>query len=141
MRGVLIFAFCLICSASFSQSASIDFDDAMSFTSEKVTLINKVKPKRQTSSASVSVNTSHARSAKQAIDIYPNPSYDKLMLETDGFNFNHIFVSTMTGRIKLEQRIDASSWANIDVSHLKKGTYLITVRSGQKQKEQYFTVN
>jgi len=145
MRGVFVFTLCLICSALFSQSASINLDDAMEFTSDKVTLNKNINNDNTSDysvkrSAVVTKPKTNPVKPKKAIDIYPAPSYDKLVLKTDGFNFNHIFVSTMNGRLKLEQRIDFASSANIDVSHLQKGTYLLTIRSGSREKEQYFTV-
>lgn len=157
MRLAVICLLSLFCSALFSQSSSINLDDAAAsfgFTAEKespsatlmatastsTAIAIPAKPSTARTTTKTSAVKSSTATVKKAINVFPDPSYDKLNLNAGSFNFNHIFVSTMNGRIKLEQRIDPATSTKIDVSHLKKGTYLVTLRSGSKEKEQYFTV-
>lgn len=61
------------------------------------------------------------------LNIYPNPVHDKLHISTNaGFTVKSLEVMDLTGR-KVMVNQSLSSNVQLDVMHLKNGTYLITI--------------
>ena len=62
------------------------------------------------------------------INIYPNPTKDKLLIDYE--EFGTITLYNMLGRKVLNQNITGKS--EIDISYLPKGTYVVNILSGGK---------
>lgn len=72
-----------------------------------------------------SLSTNENASAKN-INIYPNPAYDKIFVE--GFDKEVGLVSADGKKIEANIRNDGKT-ISVDISHLVKGTYIITGKS------------
>lgn len=73
----------------------------------------------------------HEQAAKSAIEIFPNPTYDKIYLKQDQTGATAT-LSTLDGR-------RVRNWPTIqdntlDISDLSNGVYLLTVQNGLEQK-------
>ncbi len=65
------------------------------------------------------------------INIYPNPVSDLLMI--DGMNGNEIVIITNgQGQVVCQRAVNGSEIANIDLSNVPSGLYLVIIQSGGK---------
>lgn len=68
---------------------------------------------------------------KEAISIYPNPVKDKLSLSVGSLEVSEVFIIDLAGR-KYTVSFTQSSEQKIDVSHLAKGPYILSVVTENK---------
>ncbi|CAN5217565.1 hypothetical protein BH09BAC1_BH09BAC1_12000 [soil metagenome] len=62
--------------------------------------------------------------------ISPNPTTGKLLLTLSGLKMDYVALYDITGRNVLAHDNDASTYAELDASHLSNGIYILRVRSG-----------
>src|SRR5690606_24450341 len=68
---------------------------------------------------------------KEGISIYPNPIYDRLIIELAKNNRAVAYVSDAGGTVVLEQRLEANS-NQLDVSSLSSGLYFVKIQLEEK---------
>lgn len=83
-------------------------------------------------------STSIKESNSSKLEIYPNPSFDKINLS--GFDNNgdkYFKIITIQGKIVMEVKLDTSS-NSIDLSHLNKSTYLLNIYNERESLNKIF---
>jgi len=84
----------------------------------------------------ISVST-HATSindyANDTLNIYPNPTSDKLTIDIKNELYNNIQILSITGKILLEQTIQNTN--TISVSELKQGIYILKLYTKKNNKQ------
>ena len=74
--------------------------------------------------------------------IYPNPASDHLKVKLNGQEIQQIRIIDVTGRMVFESRAGFNaSEANIPVSHLQNGVYILQLTSGNKTGTNSFVVS
>jgi len=69
------------------------------------------------------INSTEEILISQDIAVYPNPAIDVLNIKSDS-DIGILIISDLSGRILIEQCVDAQFW-QADISQLSKGYYLI----------------
>jgi len=68
-------------------------------------------------------STSTQDELRTEINIFPNPAYSQLNIDTGDLNLEVVHIYTLTG-----QQLMSTNETTIDISRLNAGTYLIEVR-------------
>ena len=68
---------------------------------------------------------------EQSIKVYPNPSSDKIFVEADNITDKNVSVKVMDHAGKLLLETKASLSESIDVSHLEKGAYILSIETSE----------
>ena len=64
----------------------------------------------------------------QGIQLYPNPVQNELVIQNDNnLALTSIQISDLTGKVVLEQSLDAVALNRLSISSLAKGIYMATV--------------
>lgn len=64
---------------------------------------------------------------EEKIGIFPNPGFNEVNIEVDDFSDFNISIFTVTGSKVMEQKLNSSK--SVDISELKKGVYVLKIKS------------
>ncbi|MFZ5554702.1 MAG: T9SS type A sorting domain-containing protein [Bacteroidota bacterium] len=73
---------------------------------------------------------------KLEVNIYPNPSSDRIIIETNGNSYN-IFIIDMLGKIQVSKNLTGTK-SQLDVSVLPVGVYMINIIEGDQSVSKRF---
>ena len=68
------------------------------------------------------------------ISIYPNPAKTQLNLNVSQNNIDEVSINNLIGQVLIK----AQNQNSIDISHLTKGIYILTITQGQNKFNQKF---
>ena len=76
-----------------------------------------------------------------SINIYPNPTNGKIIIEGSELENSEINVTDLLGRVMLKMKSGNNRWLKLDISEFKAGIYLLSINHNQKLITKKIVVN
>jgi hypothetical protein len=79
-------------------------------------------------------NVPEMKSSKSVVDVYPNPSINKVFIDLQNFNFENatLEIFSLEGRMLLKQSVATNTVSEIDLQSLPSGMFVLKIRDNNQ---------